>query len=105
MYGVPFAVALDKGYFKQNGVDVTGFITSEGGGTSVRNAMASEIPYGEVALPAAIAAIKQGVPITIVHSGVQSVADLLWVQLKDIQRERHCANERQDASATAARSR
>ncbi|SAL77222.1 alkanesulfonate transporter substrate-binding subunit [Caballeronia choica] len=83
MYGVPFAVALDKGYFKQSGVDVTGFITSEGGGTSVRNAMASEIPYGEVALPAAIAAIKQGVPITIVHSGVQSVADLLWVQLKD----------------------
>jgi NitT/TauT family transport system substrate-binding protein len=83
MYGVPFAVALEKGYFKQNGVDVTGFITSEGGGTSVRNAMASEIPYGEVALPAAIAAIKQGVPITIVHSGVQSVADLLWVELKD----------------------
>ncbi|OXC73157.1 ABC transporter substrate-binding protein [Caballeronia sordidicola] len=83
MYGVPFAVALDKGYFKQNGVDVTGFITSEGGGTSVRNAMASEIPYGEVALPAAIAAIRQGVPITIVHSGVQSVADLLWVELKD----------------------
>jgi NitT/TauT family transport system substrate-binding protein len=83
MYGVPFAVAQDKGYFKQNGVDVSGFITSEGGGTSVRNAMASEIPYGEVALPAAIAAIKQGVPITIVHSGVQSVADLLWVQLKD----------------------
>ncbi|HEY4296704.1 MAG TPA: ABC transporter substrate-binding protein [Paraburkholderia sp.] len=83
MYGLPFAVALDKGYFKQNGVDVTGFITSEGGGTSVRNAMASEIPYGEVALPAAIAAIKQGMPITIVHSGVQSVADLLWVELKD----------------------
>jgi NitT/TauT family transport system substrate-binding protein len=83
MYGVPFAVALEKGYFKQNGVDITGFITSEGGGTSVRNAMASEIPYGEVALPAAIAAIKQGVPITIVHSGVQSVADLLWVELKD----------------------
>jgi NitT/TauT family transport system substrate-binding protein len=83
MYGVPFAVALEKGYFKANGVDVTGFITSEGGGTSVRNAMASEIPYGEVALPAAIAAIKQGVPVTIVHSGVPSVADLLWVELKD----------------------
>jgi NitT/TauT family transport system substrate-binding protein len=83
MYGVPFAVALEKGYFKQDGVDVTGFITSEGGGTSVRNAMASEIPYGEVALPAAIAAIKMGVPITIVHAGVPSLADLLWVELKE----------------------
>jgi NitT/TauT family transport system substrate-binding protein len=83
MYGVPFAVAFEKGYFKEAGVDVTGFITSEGGGTSVRNAMASEIPYGEVALPAAIAAIKQGLPITIVHGGVQSLADLLWVQLKE----------------------
>jgi NitT/TauT family transport system substrate-binding protein len=81
MYGVPFAVALEKGYFKDAGVDVTGFITSEGGGTTVRNAMASDIPYGEVALPAAIAAVKQGVQLTIVHGGVQSLADLMWVQL------------------------
>jgi NitT/TauT family transport system substrate-binding protein len=82
MYGVPFAVALDKGFFKEAGVDVTGFITSEGGGTTVRNAMASEIPYGEVALPAAISAVKQGVDLTIVHGGVQSLADLVWVELK-----------------------
>ncbi|OLL29225.1 nitrate ABC transporter substrate-binding protein [Burkholderia sp. SRS-W-2-2016] len=82
MYGVPFAVALEKGFFKEQGVDVTGFITSEGGGTTVRNAMASEIPYGEVALPAAISAIKQGVDLTIVHGGVQSLADLVWVQPK-----------------------
>src|SRR5690349_5633008 len=70
MYGAPFAVALEKGYFKDAGIDVTGFITSAGGGSTVRNAMASDIPYGEVALPAAIAAIKQGVPLTIVHGGV-----------------------------------
>jgi hypothetical protein len=37
--------------------------------------MASDIPYGEVALPAAIAAIKQVLDITIVHGGVNSVAD------------------------------
>lgn len=79
MYGVPFAVALEKGYFKEAGVDVTGFITSQGGGTTVRNAMASEIPYGEVALPAAIAAFKQGVDLTIVHGGVLSLADIYWV--------------------------
>jgi NitT/TauT family transport system substrate-binding protein len=79
MYGAPFAVALEKGYFKEAGVNVTGFITSAGGGTTVRNAMASEIPYGEVALPAAIAAVRQGVELTIVHGGVLSLADLYFV--------------------------
>ncbi|MEO6268675.1 MAG: ABC transporter substrate-binding protein [Lautropia sp.] len=84
MYGVPFAIARDKGWFKTDaGLDVTGFITSAGGGTTVRNALASEIPYGEVALPAAIAAIQQGVPLTIVHGGVLSVADQVWVTRKD----------------------
>jgi NitT/TauT family transport system substrate-binding protein len=83
MYGVPFAVAKEKGYFKDGGIDVTGFITSAGGGTTVRNAMASEIPYGEVALPAAIAAIRQGLDIKIVHGGVISVADQVWITRKD----------------------
>lgn len=45
MYGVPFAVAREKGWFKSEaGLDVTGFITSAGGGTTVRNALASDIP-------------------------------------------------------------
>ncbi|MFT5534526.1 MAG: NitT/TauT family transport system substrate-binding protein [Burkholderiaceae bacterium] len=83
MFGAPFTVALEKGYFKEAGVDVTGFLTSAGGGTTVRNAMASEIPYGEVALPAAIAAIKQGVDLTIVHAGVISLADIYWVAKAD----------------------
>jgi NitT/TauT family transport system substrate-binding protein len=83
MYGTPFAIALEKGFFKEAGVDVTGFITSQGGGTTVRNAMAAEIPYGEVALPAAIAAVKQGVELTIVHGGVLSLADIYWVAKAD----------------------
>ncbi len=83
MYGAPFAVAREKGFFKEVGIDVTGFITSDGGGTTIRNALASEIPYGEVALPAAIAAIQQGVELTIVHAGVVSVADQVWISRKD----------------------
>lgn len=84
MYGVPFAVAREKGWFKSDaGLDVSGFITSAGGGTTIRNALASEIPYGEVALPAAIAAIQQGVKLTIVHGGVLSVADQVWITRKD----------------------
>ena len=84
MYGVPFAVAREKGWFKSDAkLDVTGFITSAGGGTTVRNALASDIPYGEVALSAAIAAIQQGVPLTIVHGGVLSVADQVWITRPD----------------------
>ena len=80
MYGVPFAVAKDKGWFKEMaGLEVSGFITSAGGGTTIRNALASDIPYGEVAVPAAIAAIQQGVELSIVHAGVASVADQVWI--------------------------
>ena len=35
MYGVPYAIAKEKGYFKEVGLDVTGFLTSAGGGTCV----------------------------------------------------------------------
>lgn len=81
LYGLPFAVAMEKGYFKNAGVDITGIISSEGGGTTVRNVLGSKLPYGEVALSAAVAAANQGIPLLIVNSGVDSVGDLLWVTL------------------------
>ena len=83
LYGLPYAVAIEKGYFKQAGVDVTGILTSQGGGTTVRNVLASKLPYGEVALSAAVAAANQGVKLKIVNAGVVSVGDLLWVTLPD----------------------
>jgi NitT/TauT family transport system substrate-binding protein len=85
MYGVPYAIAKEKGYFKEAGLDVTGFLTSAGGGTTVRNVLASELPYGDVALPAVIAAAQQGLELTIVHGGVNSVADQVWITRKDDQ--------------------
>lgn len=83
MYGAPYAVAKQENLFKPAGIETPGFLTSEGGGTSVRNVMASDTPYGEVATAAAIAALKQGLPITIVNSGVNTVGDLLWIARKD----------------------
>jgi NitT/TauT family transport system substrate-binding protein len=81
-YGAPYAVAMEKGFFKKRGVDITGILTSQGGGTSVRNTMAGDLPYGEVALPAAIEAINNGVPLKIIGAGVESVADILWMAKK-----------------------
>ena len=80
--GMPFAVALAKGYFKEEGADVTGIIASEGGGTSVRNAMAG-VAYGE-ANPGAIAvAIQQGADIKIVSDNVLTIAEFAWLVKKD----------------------
>src|SRR5256885_14798938 len=38
--GMPFGVALVKGYFKDEGLNITGLISSAGGGTSLRNMLA-----------------------------------------------------------------
>jgi NitT/TauT family transport system substrate-binding protein len=82
-YGAPYVVAKEKGFFKEAGVDITGFLTSTGGGTSVRNTLASDLPYGEVALAAAIEAIKAGQPLKIVNGGVESIGDTVWVAKPD----------------------
>src|SRR5579863_4812246 len=82
-YGAPYAVAMEKGFFKGHGVDVTGVLTSTGGGTSVRNTLAGDLPFGEVALAAAVEAIRAGQPIKIVCAGAESVADILWIAKPD----------------------
>ncbi len=81
-YGAPYAVAMEKGFFKAHGVDITGILTSNGGGTSVRNTLAGDMPYGEVALPAAIEAINNGQPLVIIGGGTDSIGDILWVAKK-----------------------
>ena len=58
--GAPFAVAIDKGFFKQAGIDIAGVISGAGGGTSVRSAIASELGFGEVSPAPVISAIEQG---------------------------------------------
>ena len=78
LYGVPYAIAMEKGYFKEAGVDVTGILTSKGGGTSVRNMMAGDTLFAEVALPAALAAIKEGFNIKIISGGTNGRSSF-WV--------------------------
>ncbi len=75
LYGTPFAVGMEKGLFKKAGIDITGIIGSGGGGTTVRNILANSTPYGEVALPAALAAAKQGLDLVIVNVGTRTVAE------------------------------
>lgn len=81
LYGAPYAVAMADGLFKKAGVDITSIIGSGGGGTTVRNLLASDTPYGEVAIAAALAAQRQGLDVIIVNTGTRSVAEASLVTM------------------------
>jgi NitT/TauT family transport system substrate-binding protein len=76
--GMPFAIAMAKGYFKDEGADVTGIVTSDGGGTTLRNMLAGDVPYGEVNPSVVIAAIQKGADIKIVSDNASTVAEFVW---------------------------
>lgn len=77
--GAPYAIALAKGFFAKAGVDITGIISGDGGGASVRSAMASGLGYGDVSPAPAIAAIDQGQDLKIVNITSRSIADLVLI--------------------------
>jgi NitT/TauT family transport system substrate-binding protein len=81
--GAPYGVAIDKGFFKKAGVDITGVISGEGGGTSVRAVIASSLGYGETSPAAAIAAINEGQDLKIVDIGSRSLADNVIIVMPD----------------------
>ncbi len=81
--GMPFAVALDKGFFKEEGADVTGILSSAGGGTTLRNMLAGSAPFAEVNPNAVIAAVQQGANIKIVSDDVLTVAEFVWAVKPD----------------------
>src|SRR5690349_15995878 len=75
--GMPFAVAMEKGYFKEEGANVTGILSSAGGGTTLRNMLAGNAPYAEVNPNAVIAAVQQGADIKFISDNVLTVAEFV----------------------------
>ena len=76
--GMPYAVAMAKGFFQQEGANVTGIITSAGGGTSLRNMLTGSVPFGEVNPGAVISAIQQGADLKIISDDVLTVGEFIW---------------------------
>jgi NitT/TauT family transport system substrate-binding protein len=77
--GAPYGIALEKGFFKAHGVDITGIISGAGGGSSVRNAIASDLGFGDVTAAPVIAAAEQGQDVKIISITSRSLADLVLV--------------------------
>jgi len=76
---LPWAVAEDKGYFADAGLKIDDIISGEGGGTTLRNTLASDLPYGEVATSAALAAIRSGLDVVIVNTASDHIGEIALV--------------------------
>ena len=82
--GMPFGVAMAKGYFKEEGLNITGLISSAGGGTSLRNMLAGGgVPYGEVNPGVVVSAILAGADLKIISDNVLTVAEFVWAVKPD----------------------
>ena len=81
--GMPYAIAMAKGFFKAEGADIGGVLSSAGGGTTVRNLMTGHLAYGEIDLAGTVAAIQQGANLKIISDNVLTVAEFVWAVKPD----------------------
>jgi NitT/TauT family transport system substrate-binding protein len=70
---------MEKGYFADAGIKIDEVIAGAGGGTTLRNVLASDLPYGEVATSAAIAASRSGLDIVIVNTSSSHIGEISLV--------------------------
>jgi len=80
---LPWAVALDKGLFRENGLDVDNLVGAHGGGTAIRNMLASDIPFAELSTAVTISALRQGMKLKIVYGAVHNMGETSWMVLPD----------------------
>jgi NitT/TauT family transport system substrate-binding protein len=80
---LPWAVALKKGFLRQDGLDITEIVSSSGGGGALRNLLATGMEVGQVGTTTAIAAINQGIDLRIVMCTTDNLGDLTWATTKD----------------------
>lgn len=76
---LPWAIAQEEGFFEDAGIEIDEIISGQGGGTTLRNMMASDLPYGEVATSAALAAKRSGIDIVIVNSASNHIGEIALV--------------------------
>jgi NitT/TauT family transport system substrate-binding protein len=79
----PLAVGLERGDYAKHGINVTGVLTSVGGGTGIRNMIGAGLPYAEMSTAAVLIGLKVGLDIKIVHNSIRTVSDILWVTMPD----------------------
>lgn len=87
-YGVgpgsmPWAVALKKGFFTEEGVDITAIRSSPGGAATVRDMIGGNLPFAEAGPTAVLTANQAGADLKIVSCNANTLADVPWVTMPD----------------------
>jgi NitT/TauT family transport system substrate-binding protein len=81
--GMPYAVAKALGYFEEEGADVTGILSSSGGGTTIRNLLGGDLAYAESSLASVVAAAQEGADLKIISGNAHTVAEFYWIVMPD----------------------
>lgn len=81
--GMPYAVGKALGYFEEEGAEVTGILSSSGGGTTIRNLLGGDLAYGESSLASVVAAAQQGADLRIISGNAHTVAEFYWIVMPD----------------------
>ncbi|HEY4348614.1 MAG TPA: ABC transporter substrate-binding protein [Gaiellaceae bacterium] len=73
----PFWTALDKGYFKKQGLDVK-FVTFSGGSATAQAVAGGSVNIGVGALGDVVSGVNQGVPFKVVYGGFNMPIFSFW---------------------------
>jgi NitT/TauT family transport system substrate-binding protein len=76
---MPWAIALKKGFFDEEGIDITGIIGSGGGSSDVRNLIGGNLIYAESAVIPVLRAIQTGLKLEMISENSQTLSDFIWI--------------------------
>jgi NitT/TauT family transport system substrate-binding protein len=80
---MPWAIAMQNGYFKDEGLDITGIIGSGGGSNDVRNLIAGKLLFADSSLVPVLRAIQSGANLKIIDESTHTTTEFVWLVKPD----------------------
>ena len=74
----PYVVAYGKGFFKQAGADVSGIVSSEGGGSTIRDMIGGRLSYADSNFASVVQAKEEGADIVVIGATNNTVGELYF---------------------------